>query len=504
MNNNVVFETEKIVKRFGATLAVDSASIILYQGEIRGLVGENGSGKTTLVSIISGLLKPDSGEMLKNGKSYKPSNLIDANKLGISLIIQEMSTIDGLSIAQNIFFGDEKEFSKYGILNSKKMNATAKELLQKYGVTNVDPNLDVASLSFEQKKLIEFTKALYTNPDILIVDETSSALSQSGRKLLYEIIHNLSNSGKSVIFITHDLTELLEHCDTTTILKDGEVVGTYNSKDLDENKLKTLMVGREYKESGNYYREDSQASFSTDIVFKGVGLTKKTTFEDINFELHRGEILGIGGLTGCGMHDLGKTLFGIIKPDSGKVTFFQQGKESLITTPQKAIKNKIAFVSKNRDQESLMLTSSINDNITLPGIDSISKTTFINPKLKREYAEKNAKQLSIKMDNINQLVMYLSGGNKQKTAISKWLANESELFILDCPTRGIDISVKAAVYQLMQEFKIQGRSVIMISEELLELIGMCDRIIMMRDGKISGEVMRGTNMTEENLINCMI
>jgi ribose transport system ATP-binding protein len=204
------------------------------------------------------------------------------------------------------------------------------------------------------------------------------------------------------------------------------------------------------------------------------------------------------------MHELGKALFGMMKPEAGRIVYCQDRKEIPITSPQIAIKNHIAYVSKNRDQEGLMLTSSIGDNIVLPGVNSLAKATFLSPFAKRSYAERNTRQLSVKMNNISQLVMYLSGGNKQKVSISKWLANQSEVFILDCPTRGIDVSVKAAVYQLMQDFKTQGRSVIMISEELLELIGMCDRVFMMRNGKISGKVARSAEMTEENLIHMMV
>ncbi len=504
MRREVTLSCKNIKKAFGATLAVENVSFEIRGGQIRGLIGENGSGKTTLVSMLAGILKCDEGSMEKDGMQCSLANVIDANKKGISMIVQEMCTIDGLTIAQNIFFGHEKSFSKYGILNLAKMNSVAKELLEKYGIPDVDPAADITSLSFEQRKLTEFVKALYTNPDVLIVDETTTALSQHGRELLFKIMHEFKQQGKPVIFITHDLPELFEHCDSVTVMRDGKIVGTYDIQELSENKIKALMVGREFEDGGKYYREDLESTYEDEVVLKVEGLSKPGAFQDINFELHKGEILGIGGLTNCGMHDLGKSLFGMEKAESGKVTYYMNKKTIEVTTARKAIANKIAYVSKNRDQESLMLTSSIMDNIALPGIDQLSTATFVSPGKKYKYAIQNSKQLSIKMHNVKQMVMHLSGGNKQKVAISKWLANGSEIFILDCPTRGIDISVKAAVYKLMQEFKTQGRSVIMISEELLELIGMSDRIIMMKQGKISGLAERGKDISEEYLLNYMI
>jgi ribose transport system ATP-binding protein len=504
MKTNISLSCQNIRKTFGATIAIDGVSFETQAGKIHGLIGENGSGKTTLVSVFAGILKCDCGEMQKEDAKYSPSNIIDANKKGISMIVQEMATIDGLSIAQNIFFGHEKSFSRHGVLDLNKMNAEAKKLLEKYGIPDVDPSADITSLSFEQRKLTEFAKALYTDPQILIVDETTTALSQHGRDLLFKIIHDLRDSSKTVIFITHDLPELFAHCDIVTIMRDGKVVGTYDIHDLNENKVKALMVGREFEDGGKYYREDKQSVYEDEIVLKVENLNRQGSFADVSFELHKGEILGIGGLTNCGMHELGKVLFGIEKAQGGSVTFIKNSTAIPIKNARKAIANKIAYVSKNRDQESLMLTSSIMDNIALPGIGLITKATFISPRKKRNYADDNTKQLSVKMHNVRQMVMHLSGGNKQKVAISKWLANQSELFILDCPTRGIDVSVKAAVYKLMQDFKAQGRSVIMISEELLELIGMSDRIIMMKQGKISGIAQRGKDLSEEYLLDFMI
>jgi ribose transport system ATP-binding protein len=287
-------------------------------------------------------------------------------------------------------------------------------------------------------------------------------------------------------------------------MRDGAIIGTDYVNNLNENKIKSMMVGREFIEGGEYYRKDLNYIDKNNRVFKVENLIKKGFFYDINFELKRGEILGIGGLSNCGMHELGKVLFGIENADSGKVILYRNGKEIEIIDTTSAMKNKIAYLPKNRDQESIMLTSSIMDNIVLPGLDLLTKATFIRPHKSRRYAEKNTKQLSIKMNSIDQLVMYLSGGNKQKVAISKWLANGSKIFILDCPTRGIDIAVKAAIYGIMRDFASKGYSFIMISEELPELIGMSDRIIIIRKGGISTIVKRGENYEEEYLINYMI
>jgi len=498
--DKTMIKMEGISKSFITTKAVSGASLSIERGEIRGLVGENGSGKSTLVSIIAGILKPDEGSMILNGKVYKPQNLINANNEKVSIIVQEMGTIKGLSVAQNLFLGKEKRFKRFGFLNFAKVNQEAKELLNKYGEYDIEPDSDISSLSFEERKLVEFEKALYSNPDLLIVDETTTALSQDGREILFREMEKLKQQNKTVIFISHDLSEVIKCSDRITVMKDGKVVDTVITSEIDENTLKKLMVGRELEH--HYYREDEKASYKNEVVLRVGNLECEGAFRGISFDLHKGEILGIGGLTNCGMHQLGKALFGMIRFHAGTIELTQ--KRKTLKERMDFISSGIGYLPKNRDQEGLMLFSSIKDNICLASINKLGTKFFIPNKLERKISERKAKQLNIKMSSIDQLCIYLSGGNKQKVSIAKWLARDTDVLILDCPTRGIDVSVKASIYGLMQQLKMEGKSIIMISEELPELIGMSDRIIILKNGEIQVISERKENLSEEELIHYMI
>jgi ribose transport system ATP-binding protein len=495
-----LLRVEDINKTFVTTRALRDVTLNIHAGEIRGLVGENGSGKSTLASIISGIIYPDNGKMFKHEKPYNPRSLLDANSSKISIIVQEMGTIDGLTVAANLFLGEEKLFKKFGFLNTTNMNKSSMKVLQRFGIENIKPDTDISSLSFEERKLVEFAKALYVGPDLLIVDETTAALSQHGREILFRELERLKSYNRSVIFISHDLGEVIEHCDTVTVMKDGKIVDTVSTQDLKESSLKELMVGRELQQT--YYREDTEAFYSDEVVLRVSDLTLEGSYYDISFVLHRGEILGIGGLTNCGMHLLGKTLFGLESASSGTIEVVARNKR--ITNYVEAIANGLGYLPKNRDQEGLMLLSSIKENICLPSLSKMQRNTFISPRKERGLAESGARQLSIKMSSINQFCLYLSGGNKQKVALTKWLVRDSDILILDCPTRGIDVAVKASIYNLLQELKDKGKAIIMISEELQELIGVSDRIVVLKDGRIKKVFSRRKDLTEEEIIHFMI
>ena len=500
MKKQVLFSCDGLYKTFISTKAVDNVSIRIDKGEIRGLIGENGSGKSTLVSIIAGILKQDEGRMVINGAHYSPRDQIDANNHGVSIIVQEMSTIEGLSVAENIFLGVEKEFSSGGMINKKKMNQKARLLLERFGISDIDIGIDVAFLSFEERKMIELVKAVYFDPQLFIIDETTTALSRKGRSRLFELIRELKEKDSSIIFISHDLEEIIESCDTITVLRDGKVIDTIENMDITEHDLKNMMVGRETE--GNYYRDDFPEYDLKDTVLEVKNLSIAGELEDVSFTLQRGEILGIGGLTNSGMHELGKAIFGVKETDSGHVILTETGKE--IKNIQEAIENSMGYVSKNRDQEGLMLLSSIKDNISLPSLNMIGRPFFVSPRKEKRFATDSANQLNVKMSSIEQFVLFLSGGNKQKVVLAKWLSRDSDILILDCPTRGIDVMVKASIYQLIRNLKEKKKSIIMISEELLELIGMCDRIIVLKNGRIATEFKRDRDLTEESVIKYMI
>ena len=500
MAKQVLLRTEEITKVFGITTAVNQVNVEIYPGEIHGLIGENGSGKSTLANLITGIHCPTSGKMFLDGKEYAPKNLIDANKHGISVIVQEMSTIESLTVAENIFFGNEGMFIKNGTVNRSAMNAKAKQYLTAYGLGRINPTHDISEYSFEERKLVELVKAIYFDPKILVVDETTTALSHDGREELFTIMKDLKAKGTAIIMISHNLQEILELCDRITVLRDGVLVNSFLNVNITENDLKMNMIGREL--SNKYYRDDTGKPISEEVVFEAEGICVPGQLNNVSLKLHRGEILGIGGLTESGMHELGKVLFGAVKPAKGTVRYVE--KNLTITSAKQAILNDIAYTSKNRDQEGLVLQCSIKDNVCLSALDKLSRKGWISPRNEKEFTQGPVSLLQLKMENIEQYVASLSGGNKQKVVLSKWLARSSKILILDSPTRGIDVMVKAAIYALMQKLTDEGKSIIMISEELTELIGMCDRLLIMKDGEITGELLRSEVFTEEKIIHYMI
>lgn len=501
MEKEILLKVNDMCKTFGPTKAVDHVSMDIYPGEIRGLIGENGSGKSTLTSMISGYLSKDSGTMQFAGAPYEPANMTQAIAAGISMIVQESGTIDGLNVAQNIFLGNEGEFYSRGICNRKRMMQKARELLNQYKLSHIDPAEEVSRYDFEERKMLELLKAMYSSPKLLIVDETTTALSHKGRDVLYQMIADIKRRGGSVIFISHDLGEVLKLCDHITVFRDGHYVDTVsNDKDLDEDALKRLMIGRELE--GKYYRDDYGTPISDEVVLQAQDLCLDNRLEHISLELHRGEILGLAGLSECGMHELAKILFGACRPDNGSVRLLPKGRE--ITSIQSAVSNDIAYVAKNRDRESLMSTARIIDNISIVNMDKFRMGFFLSPKKEYRFADEQAKKIHVKMVNVKQNISDLSGGNKQKVALVKWIARDARILILDCPTRGIDIKVKADIYELMRSLKEEGKSIIIISEELLEVIGMSDRILVMKNGRISGTLERREDLSEEDIIKLMI
>jgi ribose transport system ATP-binding protein len=498
MKNGLLFQAVGINKSFGITRALADVNLELKYGQVMGLIGENGSGKSTLASIIAAIQPADSGTMLYKGKPYNPRTSVKANELGICMILQESGTLSDITVAKNIFIGKEHLFRKGMFLNLKQMENEAAEALKSIKSSYIDPKMKVGSISFENKKLVELARAMWSKPDILIVDEATTALSRTGRDVLYKIIAEMREQNKGVIFISHDIDELMEQCDALTILKDGKYIANLNKEEFDAGKIRNLMVGRALTE--NYYRADSESCKNEEVVI-WVRNVSNSILKDINFDLHRGEILGFGGLADSGIHEIGRALYGLTELDSGTVAI-ESGE--LVSNPGTAMSYKIGYMSKNRDTESLMIASSIKDNICLPSLNKLKRLNLIFPRTEKVFVENLVDELQIKMQNINQFVIELSGGNKQKIVIAKWIGFGADILILDCPTRGIDVGVKANIYSLMTEFRKTGKSMILISEELSEVIGMSDRILIIKDGRINGEFLREEEPTESMLIKYMI
>lgn len=500
MEKTPLIEVKDISKSFTSTKALQKVSLKVYGGQVHGLIGENGSGKSTLSAIISGNLKADEGEMFLFGKPYAPTDSFDASCHGVSMIVQEQGTIDTVSVAANIFAGREGQYCRLGILNSRKLTADAQALLEKIGVTDIPASAIAGTLSFEDRKLVEIARAFYQLPELFIVDETTTALPQKGRNILYRLIRQLQEAGKAVIFISHDIAELVEVCNAVTILRDGKYIATLDKDEMDASKMKSLMVGREVMD--NFYRSDYETVDPEAPTLLEVRNVNAGILKDISFDLHKGEILGLAGLSDCGIHDVGKAVFGLNKLESGTVVVKDKGK---ISSPAKAIKAGMGFMSKNRDTESMLITLTIQENIVLPSLKKLQKLGFfITPKSEKNLAGEWCTKLSVKMRELKQSCAELSGGNKQKIVLAKWLGNNSDIFILDCPTRGIDIGVKETIYRIMEDLKAQGKAIIMISEELPEVIGMSDRILVLKDGAIVKSFDRSPDLAEADVIQYMI
>lgn len=499
-NSKYLFKAEDISKTFGTVHALEAFSISLLPGEIRGLVGENGSGKSTFSSIVAGIQKADSGsgKMSLDGREYDPSGTTDAMDKGVSMVVQEQGTVSKISVAANIFFGKEKQFSRMGVLNVKKMNAEAERALKDIDVDWIRPEKMIDDLTFEDRKIVELARALYTKPKIWIIDETTTALTVNGRELLYRLMERFKKAGGCILFISHDIDEIMDKCDTLTVLRDGILTANLKKEEFDPDKIRSLMIGRKISE--HYYRDDIDKNISETVVLEMQDVSTEH-LKNISIQLHKGEILGIGGLSDCGMHEVGRVMFGLDRPEKGRV--LKNSREE-VKSPQWAVDHSIGYVSKNRDQESLMLICSINDNIGLPSLKELSVKGAVSKKRQKDLSEKWSQKMEVKADSVKVFCNTLSGGNKQKVVLAKWLGKGSDILILDCPTRGIDVGTKAAIYQLIDDLKKQGRSILLISEELQELIGMSDRIVLLKDGAVTGEFLREEGLSEEKLIQKMI
>lgn len=498
MVDDILLKAEHIHKTFGVTKALVDVGISLKKGEVLGLVGENGSGKSTLATIIAAVQAADEGYMTLNNEAYTPRHSVEASALGVAMILQESGTFANLTVAENIFVGKEHLFRKHGLLNTREMNQKARVALDLIGACHINEAVSVSQLNFEDRKLVELARAHWSNPKVLIIDETTTALSQNGREILYDIINQIKTGGRGVIFISHDIDELMDKCDELLVLRDGRYVTTLRREEYEVNKIKSLMVGREV--AGNYYRTDKKSCRNSQTVLRVEKVSTKVV-KEISFELHKGEVLGFGGLADSGMHEIGRLVYGLSKPESGSVCV---GEGKQIRNSRCAMDLGVGYMSKNRDTESLMIASSIRDNICLPSYKKIRTAGFITPRHEKKFAGPLASEMEIKMRDLNQFALELSGGNKQKVVIAKWLGFGADILVLDCPTRGIDIGVKATIYNLMNILRNRGVSMILISEELSEIIGMSDRILIMKDGKVNGEFSREEDLSERKLIEFMV
>ena len=496
-----ILEIKGLNKFFGPTHANKNIDFTLKTGEIHGLIGENGSGKSTLISQIAGIYGHDSGEMLLKGEHYNPTSPVDANNHKISMVMQELGVVGTLSAGMNVFLGRTDKFTKFGIINMKQLNREAEAIFEKWDLPRVPLNKMTDGMMIETRKMIELARALSVDPDILILDEITQSLSLNNRRKLVELINKLKEMGKSIIVITHDVEELIEITDTITVLRDGEVVGNVISADTTPDEIKQMMVGREME--GDYYRSDMIPDYGDEVIMKVDNISVKGEVEDISFELHKGEILGFCGLSDSGIHSIGKAVYGLSKLEKGTVHLTEKNVD--VKSAPKALRSNMGYVPKDRDNEALMIHTSIRDNFVLPSLTELQGPIgFLSPAKLSKLASETSAQLSVKSTGISQTMDALSGGNKQKVNFGRWLAKDLKVLVLDCPTRGVDVGVKAYIYSLMKQAKKDGISIVLISDELTEILGMSDRLFVMKDGKITKEIRRDEDFTEQSVIGVMI
>jgi ribose transport system ATP-binding protein len=495
-----ILEIRGLYKSFGSTRANRNVNFMLKRGEIKGLIGENGSGKSTLLSQIAGLYGYDSGEMLLDGKPYAPASPLEANSAKIAMVTQELGVVDKLTVGINVFLGRLDKFAKNGIVNIKKLNKAAARVFEVWGLPSVPLGAMMSGMLIEERKIVELARALSVEPDILLLDEITQSLSLNNRNLLYALINKLKAMGKSVIVITHDIDEMLAISDSITVLRDGEVVGDVKSSETTADQIRYMMVGRNI--SGDYYRADHAPDYANEVVLKVDNVTIPGEVESISFDLHKGEILGFCGLSDSGIHSVGKAVFGLSKKAGGSIRLTGSGE---IKSAPDAIRSNMAYVPKDRDNEALMIHASIHDNCTLPSLNELKGAAgFLSPARLKKLSSDTVKKLSVKCTGIHQAMEALSGGNKQKVNLGRWLAKDLKVLVLDCPTRGVDVGVKGYIYGLMKQAKTEGIATILISDELTEVLGMADRLIVMKDGRMIKTIRRDEEFTEHSVIEVMI
>lgn len=471
----------KISKRYPGVLAVDNASFNLKAGEVHALVGENGAGKSTMMKILSGIATPDSGEILLDGKKIKLNGPRTAQDLGISIIHQELNLMPHLTIAQNIYIGREPRKFNF-LLNDKELTIKVQKLLAELHL-DLDPNRKVEGLSVAQQQMVEIVKALSFDSKVLIMDEPTAALTLNEIDELFRIIKGLRAKGVGIVHISHRLEELKQISDRITVMRDGKYVDTLKTQDATIDKIISLMVGRTiFQDAPNIAQKSGQP-----IVLEVKNLNNGRFVRNVSFKLYKGEILGFAGLVGAGRTEVLRTIFGADKLISGQILV--HGKEVKINRPQDAVKYGLGYLSEDRKLLALALSLDIEANTVLGVFKRFARFGLTNSKKIRLAAERQVKNLSIRTPSTKQLVSNLSGGNQQKVAVGKWLTADSEIIIFDEPTRGIDVGAKSEIYKLMNDLIDQGKSIVMISSELPEILRMSHRIIVMCEGKVTGELL---------------
>ncbi|NMC14806.1 MAG: sugar ABC transporter ATP-binding protein [Chloroflexi bacterium] len=495
-NEKPILKIKEISKAFPGVQALDKVNFEAYAGEVTALLGENGAGKSTLMKILSGVYKADQGEMYLNDVLIQPQNPHEAQNLGISIIYQEFNLTPNQNVFTNIFLGREPMMKglpgKLGFVDKQYMRRNSEKLLAQVGARFKNDRL-VNSLSVAEQQMVEIAKALSVQAKVIIMDEPTSALGKEEVGVLFNIIRDLKKQGLAIIFITHRLEEVFEIADRAIVFRDGRWAGEVKVAEATPEQIIGLMVGRALDRSQVH---ESHAS-TDEVVLKVQNLNRKGILHNINFELRKGEILGLAGLVGAGRTETARALFGADRMDSGEI--YIDGKRVEITSPDSAVKAGLALVPEGRQTQGLVLIQSVERNVALPNLDALSPNYLINRGKMRQLVKKFVDVLNIRTPSLDQQVLNLSGGNQQKVVLAKWLASNPKVLILDEPTRGIDVGAKAEVYDIMNKLVQQGIGIIMISSEMPEILAISDRILVMYEGRIMGELSRA-DATQERIM----
>jgi ABC-type sugar transport system ATPase subunit len=494
MSDSVILDIRQISKTFPGVQALDAISFSVQAGEVHALVGENGAGKSTLIKILSGVYHATSGSFTFKGKEVHINSPLEAQVLGMSVVHQELKLVEGLTVAENIYLGRPIRTKALGFLplvDWKKMTKDGNALLEKLKV-KLDLGARVSRLSIAQKQIVEICKALSFNAELIIMDEPSATLTEKELEVLFGMLKMLNANGVSIIYISHRIEEIFRLAHTVTVLRDGRHIATSPVSQVTKRSLISMMVGRELE--SEYPKTPAPIG---EVLLEARGLSRGTRLHNISFALHRGEILGIAGLVGAGRTELARAVFGADGRDSGEI--FVRGSRVEIRRVSDAVRHRLGFVPEDRKLQGLVLGMTVKENISLAGIVKVIRRRMIVRKLEKKLATDFIQALRIVTPDENKEVKYLSGGNQQKVVLAKWLAVDSDILIFDEPTRGVDVGAKTEIYRLLNGLVAEGKGVIMISSELPEIMGMCDRILVMHDGRITGELQRG-EATQEKVL----
>lgn len=490
--SETILKMQGICKRFAGVYAVRNVDFELRKGEVRALIGENGAGKSTLMKVLLGIHQPDEGQIEYDGSLVKFKSPKDALTSGISMIHQEISLIPTIDVAENIWMGREDDFRVGGLfINVRKRYEATAELLQRLGI-NIDPKRKVGTLSVAQMQLIELARAVSYNSKIIIMDEPTSALTNEEIEILYRVVRDLTKRGIAIIFISHKIEEIFAICESVTVLRDGQYIGTHPlNEEMTKDRLISMIVGREL--SDGYKKVPVKIG---DTVLKVENLSSGNTFSNVNFEIRAGEIVGFSGLLGAGRSEIARAIFGIDKRTGGKILV--NGKEAHIKSPYDAIREGIGMVTEDRLRMGSIYALSVKHNLTLANLFRMVRGVFVNRKLENSKFDQFSKNLSIKYAKSSDLISSLSGGNQQKVIVGRWLMTNPKVLILDEPTRGIDVGAKYEIYKLINDLAAEGLAILFISSEMPEILSLCDRTFVVRHGKLVYECKR-EEMTQELL-----